>query len=149
VSVLRTRQIPADAQADAALSDLAGRADRVLVDAPCSGLGALRRNPDARWHLREEELPRFQALQSTLLARFARLARPGGLVIYATCSVLRLEDEEVVARFLERDQGFEPVPMAQLLAGRAGDLELGPHLRLWPHRHGTDGFFAAAFRRRG
>ena len=148
VSIVRTRQIPKDDTAVAAIADIAGRMDRVLVDAPCSGLGALRRNPDARWRMKPADLEFFPALQSTLLARFAPLARPGGLVLYATCSVLRQENEEVVERFLAATPSFEPVPVSSLLAGQVGDLQVGAHLRLWPHQHGTDGFFAAAFRRR-
>lgn len=148
VSILRTREIPDDDTASADLADLSGRLDRVLIDAPCSGLGALRRNPDARWRMKPDDLVRFPALQSKLLARFADLARPGGLVVYATCSILRLENEDVVARFLASGAPFDPVPVSTLLENEAGDLAPGQTLRLWPHVHGTDGFFAAAFRRR-
>jgi len=147
VSIARSRVIPGDELAAVALQDLLGRADRVLVDAPCSGLGALRRNPDARWRLSPEDLPRFANLQRTLLERFSALVKPGGLLVYATCSFARAEDEDVAAAaVLPR---FERVPVAELLGPLASPLGAGIDLRLWPHRHGTDGFYAAAFRRRG
>ena len=119
----------------------------MLVDAPCSGLGALRRNPDARWRLTADDLPRFAALQTTLLQRFARLCKPGGLLIYATCSLARIENEQVADT--TPLPGFDRVDVAELLGPeRARGVGAGRDLRLWPHRHGTDGFFAAAFRRR-
>lgn len=146
VSIARSRPIPADELADVALADLQSRADRVLVDAPCSGLGALRRNPDARWRLTADDLPRFAALQKTLLERFSKLVKPGGLLVYATCSFARAEDEDVVAA--ARLPGFERVSVRELLGDAGALLDAGQDLRLWPHRTGTDGFYAAAFRRR-
>jgi len=137
---------------------LVGRADAVLVDAPCSGIGALRRNPDARRRLTAESIQEQAARQLQILGRMASLVKPGGLLVYATCSVLRAEDEEVTARFLSADPAFAPVAPSELLpseiaaAVEAPLAEAGlrsPHaLRLWPQRHGTDGFFAAAFRRK-
>ncbi len=112
---LRTREIPAGAEAEAALEDLAGRCDRVLVDAPCSGLGTLRRKPDARWRLDARDSDRFAALQKELVARFARLARPGGWLVYATCAIGPTENEQV-ALFMERElPGFSPLPLAETL----------------------------------
>ena len=146
VSIIRARQIPGDAHADVALGDLVGRADRVLVDAPCSGLGALRRNPDARWRLHPDDFARFAALQKTLLERFARLVKPGGLLVYATCSLAREENEGVAEQ--ASLPGFSRQPVSELLGPLAPALGVERDLRLWPHRHGTDGFFAAAFRRR-
>ena len=146
ISIIRSKQIPADENADVALTDLVGRADRVLVDAPCSGLGALRRNPDARLRLSPEDLTRFAALQKTLLQRFAKLCKPGGLLVYATCSLARVENEDVVAA--ADLPGFDRVPVQALLGPLAASLGVERDLRLWPHRHGTDGFYAAAFRRR-
>jgi 16S rRNA (cytosine967-C5)-methyltransferase len=147
---LRTRLIPPDAAAEAALADLSGKADVVLVDAPCSGLGTLRRKPDARWRLQPSDPERFAAVQRELVARFARLLRPGGRLVYATCSVTRAEDEEVAA-FAAGLPGLEPVPVERAagaeVARAAGAT--GHELRLWPHRHGTDGFFAAVFQREG
>lgn len=145
---LRTRRIAAGPEAEDQIADLAGRADVVLVDAPCSGLGTLRRKPDARWRLSPDDPERFAALQRELLARFARLLRPGGRLVYATCSVSRAEDEEVAA-FAAALPGLRPQPLAPLLGeerARAAGAA-GHELRLWPHRHGTDGFYLAAFQR--
>jgi len=148
---LRTRLLPPDgALAAAALDDLAGQAERVLVDAPCSGLGTLRRKPDARWRLKPEDPPRFAALQRELGARFARLVKPGGRLVYATCAIGQAENEEVAA-FLEAEvPGLRPFPVAAALGEeRARVLGASGHLlHLLPHRHGTDGFFAALFERR-
>jgi 16S rRNA (cytosine967-C5)-methyltransferase len=146
---LRTRAIPRGVEADAELAGDAGKGDVVLVDAPCSGLGALRRKPDARWRLAPEEPETFAATQRELVARFARLVSPGGRLVYATCSVLRAENEEVAA-FAAGLPGLDPLPLARTL-GEPLAAALGAEghtLSLWPHRHGTDGFFAAAFERR-
>lgn len=146
---LRARAIPAGPEADAALADLAGRCERVLVDAPCSGLGALRRKPDARWRLAPDDPARFAELQETLLLRFARLVKPGGRLVYATCAVGRTENDAVIARAAPALAGFEPLPVAATLgADLAAALGAEGHaLTLLPHRHGTDGFFCAAFQR--
>jgi 16S rRNA (cytosine967-C5)-methyltransferase len=147
---LRARVIPAGAEAGEALADLAGKADRVLVDAPCSGLGALRRKPDTRWRLAPEEPARFAALQRELTARFARLLKPGGRLLYATCAIGRAENEEVAAFVAGELPGMAPAPLAlglgEELARSLGAQ--GHELRLLPHRHGTDGFYAALFERR-
>ncbi len=123
------------------------KADRVLLDAPCSGTGALRRNPEARHHLKASDLARFATAQAELLARTVSALRPGGRVVYATCSVLREENEDVVATVA----GVDVVPPKELW-GRARATALtssdGRFLQLLPHRHGTDGFFAAVLRRR-
>ena len=143
---LRTKVLPAGAEADEALRPLEGWADVVLVDAPCSGLGTLRRKPDARWRLEPTSLPRFAATQRELVERFARLVAPGGRLLYATCSVARAENEEVAA-FAASLPGLSPFPLARTL-GATLEEETRAHgneLRLLPHRHGTDGFFAAAF----
>jgi 16S rRNA (cytosine967-C5)-methyltransferase len=147
---LRTRVIAAGDEADAQLRDLAGKAHVVLVDAPCSGLGTLRRKPDARWRLAEGDPERFAALQRTLVRRFAALLRPGGRLVYATCSIGRTENDEV-ADFAEREVGLRPASLALLLGEeRARALGAGEsRLQLTPHRHGTDGFFVAAFQRPG
>ena len=143
---LRARPIPAGPEAEEALADLAGKADVVLVDAPCSGLGTLRRKPDARWRLAEGDPVRFAELQRTLVRRFARLLRPGGRLVYATCSLGRTENDDV-ADFAEREVGLRPAPIAPLLGEeRARALGAGEsRLHLFPHRHGTDGFFVATF----
>ncbi len=138
---------------DERIKRLAGKIQRVLVDAPCSGLGTLRRNPDLKWRQSPQSVAELQAKQQAILAGAARLLAPGGRLVYATCSLLQAENEAVAEAFTEaRSQVFEPLPAARLLeqAGVAGAAELdsGGCLRLWPHRHGTDGFFAAVWQRR-
>jgi 16S rRNA (cytosine967-C5)-methyltransferase len=145
---VRTRPIPAGAEAGEALADLKGKAAVVLVDAPCSGLGTLRRKPDARWRLKPEDPPRFAALQRELLARFAELVAPGGRLVYATCAMGRTENGDV-AEFAARELGLVAAPLEAVLgAERAAALGAkGNQVELFPHRHGTDGFFFAAFTR--
>jgi 16S rRNA (cytosine967-C5)-methyltransferase len=145
---LRARAIAAGPEAEGQLQDLAGKADVVLVDAPCSGLGTLRRKPDARWRLAPEDPARFATLQRDLVRRFAALLRPGGRLVYATCSVGPTENEGV-AELAGRELGLRPAPLAPLLgAERARALGAGEtRLTLLPHRHGTDGFFVAVFER--
>jgi 16S rRNA (cytosine967-C5)-methyltransferase len=147
---LRARSIAADARAEEQLQDLAGKADVVLVDAPCSGLGTLRRKPDARWRLSPEDPPRFAALQRELVSRFSSLVRPGGRLVYATCSVGPTENDEV-ADFAARELGLRPAPIAAAL-GEERARALGAEearLTLFPHRQGTDGFFVATFEKGG
>lgn len=127
-------------------------ADRVLVDAPCSGLGVLRRNPEARWRLRPGDLDELPATQLRLLTAAATLVRPHGRLIYATCTVLRRENEEVVARFLASHPHYAPVPIKEILgAARVRDCSDGDgvYLRTLPTLEGPDGFFAAVLRRVG
>ena len=132
---------------------LAGKIDRVLVDAPCSGLGTLRRNPDLKWRQSPQSVAELQAKQQAILASAARLLKPGGRLVYATCSLLAAENQAVAQAF-EAGHGrdFVAVPAAEALAaahaGDAAALVEGPWLRLWPHRHHTDGFFAAVWQRR-
>lgn len=137
---------------DDRIKRLAGKIDRVLVDAPCSGLGTLRRNPDLKWRQTPKSVQELQAKQHAILASAARLLKSGGRLVYATCSLLQAENEEIVAAFdAEHGREFEPLPVADLLAGlkveQGGELVHGPALRLWPHRHQTDGFFAACWQR--
>lgn len=138
---------------------LAGKIDRVLVDAPCSGLGTLRRNPDLKWRQTPKSVEELQAKQQAILASAARLVKPGGRLVYATCSLLEAENEAVVAAFEAAQPGgaWQRLPAAELLAGlkveRAAELAgsgaAADALRLWPHRHATDGFFAMAWQRGG
>ncbi len=121
--------------------------DRVLVDAPCTGLGALRRRPEARWRRSPGDVAPLAKLQRELLAAAIRLARPGGVVLYATCSPHLAETVGVVADALRR-QPVTALDTRELFAP-AGDLGAGPHVQLWPHRHGTDAMFAAALRKNG
>jgi 16S rRNA (cytosine967-C5)-methyltransferase len=137
---------------DDRIKRLTGKVDRVLVDAPCSGLGTLRRNPDLKWRQSPALLSDLLARQAAILRSAARLLKPGGRLVYATCSLLQSENEQVAEAFTaEQGASFEVLPAQGLLeAGRvaaAADLVSGPYLRLWPHRHRSDGFFAAAWRR--
>ena len=116
--------------------------DRVLVDAPCTGLGALRRRPEARWRRQPGDVPQLAKLQRELLASAIQLTRPGGVVLYATCSPHLAETVGVVADALRRHQ-VEAID-ARPLFEPADRLGRGPYVQLWPHRHGTDAMFAAA-----
>lgn len=123
-----------------------GGFDRVLVDAPCSGTGTWRRNPDARWRAPDLGLAALVALQARILASAARLVRPGGRLVYATCSVLPEENEAQIAAFLAAQPGFALVPLAGV-APQLAAAGMADHLSLTPARHETDGFFAAVLQR--
>ncbi|HEX2650319.1 MAG TPA: RsmB/NOP family class I SAM-dependent RNA methyltransferase [Burkholderiales bacterium] len=127
---------------------LAGKLDRVLVDAPCSGFGTLRRNPDLKWRHDARAVTELAAKQARILAAAARLVKPGGRLVYATCSILAEENEAVADRFAAEHAEFAALSCRELLDAQRIGLDAGERLRLWPHVHGTDGFFAAAFRRR-
>lgn len=133
-----------------ALVDLEGRAQRVLLDVPCSGLGALRRNPEARWRLRPADLERLPATQLDICNQAMSLIAKGGRMIYATCTILRRENEQVIERFLAAHPGFAVMPVKAIWGReRAAPITdpTGTYLALDPDRHGTDGFFAAVLRR--
>jgi len=123
--------------------------DRVFVDAPCTGTGTWRRNPDAKWRLKPKDLEELAALQAEILDSAQRLVKPGGRLIYATCSLLKEEDEDQVAQFLATHGDFALVPVAAIWADTiGGDCPArGETLRLSPARHGTDGFFVAVMER--
>ena len=139
---------------DDRIKRLAGKIDRVLVDAPCSGLGTLRRNPDLKWRQKEQAVAELSVKQTAILASAARLVKSGGRLVYATCSVLPQENEQIAEAFALAHPDFVLQPVAQLLEGlkvpQAPTLCTtdGRFLRLWPHRHGTDGFFAAVWQRK-
>ncbi|MGC4241432.1 MAG: SAM-dependent methyltransferase, partial [Herbaspirillum sp.] len=133
---------------DAKVKRLAGKLDRVLVDAPCSGLGTLRRNPDMKWRQSVETLTEMRAKQGSILASAARLVRPGGRLVYGTCSFLEEENDEVIADFLASHPDFTLRPMSEVLAEQKIALDTGDYLKLLPHQHQTDGFFAAVLERR-
>jgi 16S rRNA (cytosine967-C5)-methyltransferase len=120
---------------------------RVLVDAPCSGLGTLRRNPDARWRLRPADPASLAEVQRALLENAARSVMPGGALVYSTCTLLSEENEAVVAAFLAQHPEFSLSARAELPAAVRPFVEADGFMRTWPQRHGTDGFFAARLRR--
>ena len=138
---------------DDRIKRLAGKIDRVLVDAPCSGLGTLRRNPDLKWRQSPESVAELAAKQAAILTSAARLLKPGGRLVYATCSLLQAENEAIAAAFTEaQSREFSALSAAEVLTrahvDAAESLVSGGFMRLWSHRHGTDGFFAAAWERR-
>ena len=125
-----------------------GLADRVLVDAPCSGSGVFRRNPGAKLFLNPDRVEGHVREQRSILNRYSSFVRPGGWLVYATCSLCRSENEEVVNWFLSVQPAFRFIPVSEVLAKSPLRLDHPEKfLRLYPHRHGTDGFFAAVFRR--
>ncbi|MFH1810241.1 MAG: RsmB/NOP family class I SAM-dependent RNA methyltransferase [Pseudomonadota bacterium] len=125
--------------------ELRAQFDRVLVDAPCSGLGTVRRHPDLLWRYGSEDIERLAQDQAVLVRQAARLLRPGGLLLYTTCSLRRRENEQVVEQVL-RTSPLVPVPLTHTLGALAGALGAEAHmLTLWPHRHDGDGFFLALF----
>ena len=137
---------------DERVKRLSGKIDRVLVDAPCSGLGTLRRNPDLKWRQSPQAVVELQAKQTAILDSAARLVKSGGRLVYATCSLLRDENEVVAEAFGAAHPDFVKLPAEEALLAahveRAQELTHDGYLRLWPHRQATDGFFAALWQRR-
>jgi 16S rRNA (cytosine967-C5)-methyltransferase len=130
-----------------ALDPIRGRADAVLVDAPCSGIGALRRNPEARWRLREADLASFASRQREILTSARALLAPGGRLVYATCTLLAAENAEVVSAVAAAQPELRRVALVDVLGARARALGDGRTLTVAPHTHGTDGFFAEVLER--
>jgi 16S rRNA (cytosine967-C5)-methyltransferase len=130
---------------DARAKRLGGKLDRVLVDAPCSGFGTLRRNPDLKWRHGPDAIGELAAKQRRILASAARLLKAGGRLVYATCSILQEENDAVIEDFQRAHPGFQALSCAEMLAQQRIALDTGERLRLLPHVHGTDGFYAAAF----
>lgn len=133
---------------DTRVRRLAGKAQRVLVDAPCSGVGTLRRNPDLKWRQSVQSLQELTALQARILASASRCVAPGGRLVYATCSLLKEENQDQAESFLANHPDFALVDAAPILAARTPLHLEGPYLSLRPDVHGTDGFFAAIFERK-
>src|SRR3569832_1631843 len=133
---------------DTKVKRLAGKIDRVLVDAPCSGLGTLRRNPDIKWRQSPQAIAEMNAKQSSILAGAARLVKPGGRLVYATCSILEEENEAIVALFLETHADFSLVPLSAVLSEQKFELSMQDYLKLDPLHFQTDGFFAAVLERK-
>lgn len=140
---------------DARLQTWRAKASRVLVDAPCSGLGTLRRSPELKWRLTPDDVQAYAQRQRAILASAARLVQPGGRLVYATCSLLRQENEEVALDFTAEHTDFKPVAAESTLAAVVkSDVERASlcrdgFLRLWPHVHESDGFFAAVWQKAG
>jgi len=141
---------------DERVKRLSGKIDRVLVDAPCSGLGTLRRNPDLKWRQSPQAIEELTVKQTAILQSAARLLKPGGRLVYATCSLLQAENEAIAQAFSEAHPDFVLLPVGALLEG----LKVPPlpaiseaaasshYLRLWPHLHATDAFFAAVWQKK-
>ncbi len=139
---------------DERVKRLSGKIDRVLVDAPCTGMGTLRRNPDLKWRQNLQSVEEMAVKQTAILQSASRLVKSGGRLVYATCSVLPQENEAIAAAFSLGNPDFEPMDVGEVLLGlkvedaaslcHGGDNKL-LYLRLWPHRHHTDGFFAAVW----
>jgi 16S rRNA (cytosine967-C5)-methyltransferase len=141
---------------DDRIKRLAGKIDRVIVDAPCSGLGTLRRNPDLKWRQSPQSVQEMTVKQAAILQSASRLLKPGGRLVYATCSLLPAENEAIAQAFSEANREFSPLPVAEVLSNLKvkdadalcnGGETAKNYLRLWPHRHQTDGFFAAIWTR--
>jgi 16S rRNA (cytosine967-C5)-methyltransferase len=135
-------------EGDARAKRLAGKLDRVLVDAPCSGFGTLRRNPDLKWRHGAPAVAELAAKQRAILESASRLVKPGGRLVYATGSILPEENDAIADGFAAAHPEFVELHCGELLAAQRVPLGGGGRLRLWPHQHGCDGFFAAVFQRR-
>ncbi|HEY4663997.1 MAG TPA: RsmB/NOP family class I SAM-dependent RNA methyltransferase [Comamonas sp.] len=142
---------------DERVKRLAGKIDRVLVDAPCSGLGTLRRNPDLKWRQDEKAVAELNEKQRSILSSAARMVKSGGRLVYATCSVLPEENERIAEAFQKAHPDFVPLDAGEVLTqlkvenanGLCAGGETGTqYVRLWPHTHQTDGFFAAVWQRK-
>jgi len=134
---------------DTKVKRLAGKIDRVLVDAPCSGMGTLRRNPDLKFRQSPESVAELVAKQTAILNAAARLVKSGGRLVYATCSLLTGENQQIVAAFLAAHPQFSALHCGELLQRQGIVLDCGVQMQLWPHVHRTDGFFAAVLERNG
>ncbi|MFM7669712.1 MAG: RsmB/NOP family class I SAM-dependent RNA methyltransferase [Betaproteobacteria bacterium] len=132
---------------DAKVKRLAGKVDRVLVDAPCSGFGTLRRNPDIKWRQQPDDVTELCERQLSILNSAARLPKVGGRLVYATCSLLMEENQAIIERFLSQQANYRLIPAHEILLEQKIALDTGAYLQLLPHRHGTDGFFAAVLER--
>ncbi|NJA89015.1 RsmB/NOP family class I SAM-dependent RNA methyltransferase [Rhodocyclus tenuis] len=136
-----------DSERDARVRRLAGKLDRVLVDAPCSGLGTLRRNPDLKWRQTPQAIAELGVKQASILAAAATLVKPGGRLVYATCSPLAAENDAIVDAFIAAHPEFTPLSAGDILREQGIAITAGDRLRLSVLEHGVDGFFAAVFQR--
>ena len=136
-----------ESEHDARIGKLSGKADCVLVDAPCSGLGTLRRNPDLKYRQSADSVAALRAQQHSILQAAARLVQPQGRLVYATCSILPQENEAQIERFLAENPGWQPRDCRLILADNKIDLDTGVYLRLNTAEHGSDAFYAAGLDR--
>ncbi len=134
--------IAIDSETDQRVKRLYGKIDRVLVDAPCSGMGTLRRNPDLKFRQSPQSVKELNEKQAAILESAAKLLKPGGRLVYATCSLLKDENDDIVNAFLEKHADFSVMPIQDALPKKV-EIEAGEFLQLYPHKHNTDGFFAA------
>jgi len=132
---------------DTRVKRLAGKVDRVLVDAPCSGLGTLRRNPDLKWRQSPQSVDELTVKQAAILAAAAKLLKPGGRLVYATCSILAEENEEIVNAFLAAHADFHRLSAQEVLVAQGIAIDCGEDMHLSPQKHGTDAFYAAVLER--
>lgn len=142
---------------DDRIKRLTGKIDRVLVDAPCSGLGTLRRNPDLKWRQNLQAIQEMSEKQTAILQSAARMVKSGGRLVYATCSILTHENENIAQAFSDANSEFQVLNAGEVLSGLkveaadqlcSGGEGAHQYLRLWPHRHATDGFFAAVWQKK-
>ena len=134
-------------ESDLRVKRLSGKIDRVLVDAPCSGLGTLRRNPDLKWRQTPESVAELCLKQRDILAAAAYLLKVGGRLVYATCSILDEENSAIVDAFLGAHPNFVRLSARKILKAQSIEMDCGDDLRLLPQQHGTDGFYAAVLQR--
>ncbi|MEF9997234.1 MAG: RsmB/NOP family class I SAM-dependent RNA methyltransferase [Burkholderiaceae bacterium] len=140
-------------EADLRVKRLNGKVDRVLVDAPCSGTGTLRRNPDLKWRFDQEEMARINEIQHAVIRAAAKMLKRGGRLVYATCSLLEQENQQVIEDFLAEHPEFELVSAPEVLAAQGVKIEseyverFGPYFVMLPHLNNTDGFFGAVLER--
>ena len=121
--------------------------DRILIDAPCSGLGTLRSHPEIKWHRNETDIKRLSRLQKNIVDRVARYLKPGGVLVYSTCTLNKVENEDIVEDFLDHHKEFVLDDAAGHLPGEASSLVRSSYYMALPHRHNTEGFFAARMRK--
>lgn len=133
---------------DARIKRLYGKVDRVLVDSPCSGLGTLRRNPDLKWRQKAEDVAELAVKQTNILASAAKMLKPGGRLVYATCSILYDENQAIVEAFLANNADFRLDNAQEILRAQQIEIDCGEYFQVFPHRHNTDGFFAAVLEKR-
>jgi 16S rRNA (cytosine967-C5)-methyltransferase len=123
--------------------------DCVMIDAPCSGMGVFRRNPDSKWRLTTDDIKQLAAKQKVIISEYSRLVKPGGFLVYVTCTISREENEEIVYGFLKENDDFQKVPAVSINADIFGKLiDEDGFFKSMPHKHNTDGFFGAVMEKK-